>query len=115
MINGHTYARAYSTYYYHGAYFYHYVPAYYYVPAFYGWVYSPWIAPVYWQWGWNGVPWYTYYSYYFAPYPYYVSASLWLTDYLLAQSLQAAYIAGNSNAAQAQAMSPQSSGGSDFR
>jgi hypothetical protein len=52
VINGHTYARAYSTYYYHGAYFYHYAPAYYYVPAFYGWAYSPWAAPVYWQWSW---------------------------------------------------------------
>ncbi len=38
-----------------------------------------------------------------------MSASLWLTDYVLAQSLQAAYIAGNSNAGQAQAVNPQSS------
>ena len=96
VVNGHTYARAYSTYYYHGAHYYHYVPAYYYGPAFYGWAYYPWAAPVYWGWGWSGAPWYAYYGYYFAPAPYYADASLWLTDYLLAQSLQAAYVAVNS-------------------
>jgi hypothetical protein len=93
VVNGHTYARAYSRSYYHGAYYYHYVPAYYYGPRFYGWAYYPWAAPVYWGWGWGAAPWYAYYGYYFAPAPYYVDASLWLADYLLAQSLQAAYAA----------------------
>ncbi len=97
VVNGRTYARAYSTYYYHGARYYHYVPAYYYGPAFYGWAYYPWTAPVYWGWGWYGAPWYAYYGYYFTPAPYYVDASLWLTDYLLAQSLQAAYAANSAN------------------
>jgi hypothetical protein len=42
-------------------------------------------------WGWAGNPWYGYYGGYFTPYPVYSSPSLWLTDYLVAQTLQAAY------------------------
>lgn len=107
VVNGRMYAHAYSTYYYQGAYFYHYVPSYYYRPAFYGWAYYPWPAPVYWGWGWYGAPWYVYFGYYFAPAPYYVDASLWLTDYLVAQSLQAAYAVAAANAQAQQQMASQ--------
>jgi hypothetical protein len=44
-------------------------------------------------WGWAGAPWYGYYGGYFAPYPVYSSAAFWLTDYLIAADLQAAYAA----------------------
>jgi len=44
-------------------------------------------------WGWGGSPWYGYYGAYFAPYPVYPSAAFWLTDYLIAANLQAAYAA----------------------
>lgn len=93
------------TYYYHGAYragvyrgyyyggrpYYGYYPAYYYHPAYYGWAYNPWPAPVAYGWGWGGAPWYGYYGGYFEPYPVYPSAAFWLTDYLVAASLRAAY------------------------
>ena len=106
VVNGHIYARNYARYYYHGFYYYHYVPAFYYGPGFYWWAYHPWIAPVYFGWGWGGAPWFMSFGYYFAPAPYYPDASLWLTDYLLAQNLQAAYAAGAAGAAQGQADSP---------
>ena len=70
------------------------IPAYWYRPVFYGWAYRPWGAPVYWGvgiggWGWG--PWYGYYGGYFAPYSVYPSAAFWLTDYVIAANLQAAY------------------------
>jgi hypothetical protein len=93
------------TYYYHGAYrtgvyrgyyyggrpYYGYYPPYYYHPVYYGWAYNPWPAPVYYGWGWGGAPWYGYYGAYWRPYPVYPSAAFWLTDYLIAANLQAAY------------------------
>jgi hypothetical protein len=91
VVGSYRYARVYGRYYYRGGYFYHYVPAYYFAPAFYGWAYNPWRAPVYWGWGWGMEPWYGFYGYYFAPYPYYDGPAFWLTDYLLAANLQAAY------------------------
>src|SRR5208337_2849983 len=59
----------------------------------YGWACNPWPAPVYYGWGWGGAPWYGYYGPYFAPYPVYPTAGFWLTDYLIAAHLQAAYAA----------------------
>jgi hypothetical protein len=74
-----------------------YYPGVFWAPAFYGWAWNPWPAPVYWGWGWGAAPWYGYYGWYFQPYPVYPAAAFWLTDYLIAANLQAAY------AAQAQA------------
>ena len=101
VVNGRAYSRVYGGYYYRGVVYYHYVPAYYYGPRFYGWAYGPWGPPIAYTWGWG--PWYGHYGYYFAPYPAYPDASLWLTDYLLAANLQAAYEAR----AQAQAQAAQ--------
>jgi hypothetical protein len=86
-------AGVYRGYYYGGRPYYGYYPAYYYQPAYYGWAYNPWPAPVAYGWGWGGAPWYGYYGAYYQPYPVYPSAAFWLTDYLLAASLQAAYAA----------------------
>ena len=100
---GHSYYS--RTYYYHGVYrtgvyrgyyyggrpYYGYYPVYYYQPVYYGWAYNPWPAPVYYGWGWGGAPWYGYYGPYYAPYPVYPSAAFWLTDFMIAASLQAAY------------------------
>ncbi len=50
----------------------------------------------------GGNPWYGYYGGYFTPYPVYAGPAFWLTDYLIATSLQAAYAAqvqANANAA----------------
>jgi hypothetical protein len=88
-VHGHPYAYAYRDYLYNGVHYYHYVPGYYYHPVFYGWAYNPWAAPVYYNWGWGSAPWF--YSGYFVPAPYYPSASLWLTDFLLAENLKQAY------------------------
>jgi len=93
-VNGVRYSRFYRPYYYHGVYLTGYVPARYYAPGFYGWAFAPWGAPVVYAWGWGAAPWYGYYGPYFAPYPVYASASLWLTDYVIAQSLQEAYQQG---------------------
>jgi hypothetical protein len=89
--NGRYYHNYYGRYYYHGMYVNPYYPSFYYGPAFYGWAYNPWVAPVSYGWGWGGNPWYGYYGAYFTPYPVYASPSLWLTDYIIANSLQAAY------------------------
>jgi hypothetical protein len=87
-----TYTHVYRSYSYGGyCCYYGYHPAYYYGPAYYGWAYNPWPAPVYYGWGWGGAPWYGYYGGYFEPYPVYPSAAFWLTDYLIAANLQAAY------------------------
>jgi hypothetical protein len=95
--NGHAYARFYASYPYHGVYLSVYAPAHFYRVGFYGYAYNPWARPVPYGWGWGGNPWYGYYGFYFAPYPVYAGPAFWLTDYLIATSLQASY------AAQAQA------------
>jgi hypothetical protein len=99
VYGGRTYVGVYRSYGYGGyCCYYGYHPGYFYGGGFYGWAYNPWPAPVYWGWGWGGAPWYGYYGAYFAPYPVYPSPAFWLTDYLLAASLQAAY-AANAEAA----------------
>lgn len=99
---GHTYDHFYRSYAYRGVYVHVYAPAAYYRPAFYGWVYHPWVAPVVYTWGWANDPWYGQYGYYFRPYPVYISAPLWLTDYVVAASLSDAYQAQMDAAAAAQ-------------
>jgi hypothetical protein len=91
FMGGNHYAYAYRTYHYGGAHYYAYAPAYYYRPAYYHWAYNPWAAPVHYSWGWHAQPWYGYYGYYFSPYPVYATASMWLTDYIVAESLRSAY------------------------
>jgi hypothetical protein len=69
-----------------------YTPVRYYRPSFYSWLYNPWSRPVvYTSWGWAGSPWYRFYGGYFAPYPAYQTPVMWLTDYLIASTLQQAY------------------------
>jgi hypothetical protein len=57
---------------------------------FYGWAYYPWVAPIGFQFGWLGAPWYLGPNPYFAAYPVYPSAAFWLTDYLLGETLSIA-------------------------
>ena len=84
-------AVVYRPYYWRGRPYFVYAPYYYYRPAYYGWVYNPWATPVYYRWGWASDPWYGYYGYYFAPAPIYLGATLWLTDFILAENLRMAY------------------------
>jgi hypothetical protein len=88
-MNGVAYSRLYRPYVLGGVPMNVYAPGYYYPMAFYGWAYNPWGAPIAYSWGWGGSPWYGYYGGYFTPYPVYATPSLWLTDYVVAQTLQA--------------------------
>ena len=105
MVGGHAYARVYRGYgygyRYRGAYYhmnyYRYLRVHYYNPIFYFWANVPWPSPIIYNWGWAGTPWFGFYSGFFTPYPVYATASLWLTDYLLAANLQAAYQARAEN------------------
>ena len=109
VVNQVTYTRVYRTSYFRGAPYYHYVPPYYFHPVFYGWAYNPWRAAVYYRWPWYAAPppWYVFWGPYFAPAPFYPSAAFWLTDFLLADSLRAAYEAGREDAANAAAVPDQ--------
>lgn len=91
--HGRAYDRFYARYPYHGMYLEGYAPGFYFRPAFYGWAYNPWAVPIAYSWGFAASPWYGRFGFYFNPYPVYPSASLWLTDYLISQSLAAAYTA----------------------
>ena len=91
-VNGVMYSHFYRPYMWGGFALNVYAPGLFFAPAFYGWAYNPWAVPVvYGGWGWAGTPWYGYYGGWFAPYPTYLGPSYWLTDYLVSQSLMAAY------------------------
>jgi len=90
--NGRVYSRFYRPYVWHGVSLNVYAPGVYFAPAYYGWAYHPWARPVvYGGWGWGGRPWYGFYSGWFTPYPRYAGAAFWLTDYLVSETLAAAY------------------------
>ena len=90
VIGGRTEVHVYRNYSYAGVHYMSYVPAVYYQPAFYGWAGRPWGPSVTFGWGWAPAsPWF--YGAYFAPEPAYASPALWLTDFLLAANLRAAY------------------------
>jgi hypothetical protein len=91
IYNGVPHARIYRPYSYGGISLAVYTPVRYYRPAFYSYVYNPWPRPIVYGWGWNGRPWYAYYGGYFRPYPAYASPALWLTDFFIAATLEAAY------------------------
>lgn len=85
------YSRFYNPYTFHGVLVSVYAPSFYFGPGFYGYAYAPWAVPVSYSWGFAASPWYGYYGGYFTPYPTYASPSLWLTDYMISQSLQDSY------------------------
>ena len=105
--DGRAYDRFYNRYPYHGVFLEGYAPGVYFAPAFSGWAYNPWVAPISFSWGFAGNPWFGYYGAYFTPFPVYPSASLWLTDYLVSQTLMAAYQANVAAAAASQAAAAQ--------
>lgn len=67
------------------------VPPVFFAPGFYGWAYYPWAAPIRFGWGWYGSPWYLGPNPYFVASPLYPGASLWLTDYMIGDTLATAY------------------------
>lgn len=102
-VGGAPYVRVYRPFLWGGVSMNVYAPGYFYAPAFYGWAYNPWVAPITFGWGWAGNPWYAYYGGFFTPYPVYASPALWLTDYYVSQTLQAAYLERQAELANAQA------------
>src|SRR5580700_6952110 len=76
------------------------VPAVRYPGVYYAWAIGAWPRPVTYTWGWQAQPWYPMYGSLFTPYPVYASPDLWMTDYVIAQSMQTAY--------QAQTVAPAS-------
>jgi hypothetical protein len=91
MVGGVSRAFIYRPYFYHGVALNLYVSSHYYAPAFYGWAYTPWARPVVFSFGWGPSPWFGFYGGYFAPYPVYAGPAFWLTDYMIAATLQDAY------------------------
>ena len=69
------------------------VPAVRYPAIYYGWALAAWPRPVAYAWGWQVQAWYPRYGFLFTPYPVYASPDLWMTDYIIAQSMQTAYYA----------------------
>jgi hypothetical protein len=81
------------------------VPAVRYPAVYYTWALAAWPRPVTFAWGWQVQPWYPMYGALFTPYPEYTSPDLWMTDYIIAQSMLTAYQART--AAPAAAPPPQ--------
>ena len=75
-----------------------YAPVRYYPAGFYFWAARPWWVHLSFGWGWGASPWYGYYGGAFTPYGYYSEPSTWLTDYVLADSMNAAYQQGYADA-----------------
>jgi hypothetical protein len=113
-VHGAYHVGVYRSYYWGGHPYYGWRPGFYWHPGFYAWGWHPWGAPLYWGvglWGWGGAPWWGYYSGWWNPYPYYAGPAYWLTDYLIASQLQAAYQARQD--AQADAMAADAQAGTD--
>lgn len=91
VANNHTFTRVYDIYHFHGLEFQHYVPTFHYDPHFYGWAFYPWPRPIAFAWPWWGAAWLSFYGPYFALSPQYPGAPYWLTDYMMASTLQNAY------------------------
>jgi hypothetical protein len=82
------------------------VPAVRYPAVYYSWALAAWPRPIIYTWGWQVQPWYPTYGALFTPYPVYTSPDLWMTDYIIAQSMQTAYQAQGAAAA-AEASPPE--------
>jgi hypothetical protein len=105
FVGGRPVETFYRPYAFHGVALEVYAPARFYPIGFYGFVGTPFLAPVPYAWGFGiGTPWFGFYGPFFTPYPVYAAPSLWLTDYMISQSLQADYQARM--AAQAAANQP---------
>ncbi len=76
------------------------VPAVRYPGVYYAWTLAAWPRPINYTWGWQVQPWYPIYGSQFTPYPVYTSPDLWMTDYIIAESMRTAY--------QAQTVAPAS-------
>jgi hypothetical protein len=97
VVGGVVHVGVYRGYMWGGRSYYGWYPGFFFAPAFYGWGFQPWGVPLAWgvsAWGWGG-PWWGFYGGWFTPYPVYAAPYFWLTDYLIAANLQAAYAAAH--------------------
>jgi hypothetical protein len=95
VVGGVVHVGVYRSFYWGGHPYFGWRPGFFWHPGFYAWGWHPWGAPLYWGvglWGWHG-PWWGFYGGWWNPYPYYAAPYFWLTDYLIAANLQAAYAA----------------------
>jgi hypothetical protein len=106
FYGGRMYSRFYQPYMWGGIGLNVYAPAAYFGVGFYGWAYNPWVSPVAFGWGWAGNPWFGYYGGWYNPYPVYAGPNFWLTDYLVSQTLQAAYAERQAELANQQVSGP---------
>ena len=90
-VNGRRYVRAYRPFSYRGGVLNFYAPMRYYPVGLYGWAIGPWGVPIGYTGPWAGTPWIGYYGPYFTPWGDYPAPSFWLTDYLIANTLQTAF------------------------
>ena len=90
-VHGAAYVRVYHPYHWGGLVLHVYTPVHYYPLGFYSWAYRPWGRPIRYSWAWLGTPWFAFYGGYFRPYPVYESPVFWLTDFVFAATLEAAY------------------------
>ena len=100
VAGGVVHVGVYQGYFWGGRSYYGWYPGYFFAPAYYSWGWQPWGVPVVWgvsAWGWGG-PWWGFYGGWFTPYPVYAAPYFWLTDYLIAANLQAAYAAERTTA-----------------
>jgi hypothetical protein len=119
VYGGVAHVGVYRSYYWGGHAYYGWHPGFFWHPGFYAWAWNPWPGPLYWGvglWGWGGAPWWGFYGGWWNPYPYYAAPAFWLTDYLIASELQAAYAArqearADEAAADAQASASDGGGG----
>jgi len=63
-------------------------------PALYTWAETPWVG-VHFRWGWMRAPWFAANAGYFTPEATYTGTPMWLTDYVIASSLQRSYQDGS--------------------
>ncbi len=83
--------RSYLSYNYQGRNLKRYLPGVTYPASYYGWAWRGWPKPILYQWTWLGGRWYLHYKTYFIFWPSYSSASYWLTDYFLGETLDDGY------------------------
>ncbi len=113
VSHGVVHVGVYRSYYWGGHAYYGWHAGFYWHPGFYAWAWNPWPGPLAWGvglWGWGG-PWWGFYAGWWNPYPFYAGPAFWLTDYLIASQLQAAYAARQEEAAAADAQASGDGGG----
>ena len=86
-----TWHRSYLSYSYKGRTLKRYLPAVTYPASYYSWAWRGWPKPIVYKWTWIGSRWFFYYRNYFVLWPSYASASYWLTDYFLGETLDDGY------------------------